>query len=134
MSRLYTRFSIILASLLLLVSVNIYAQDVNTTETTTTQTTQTASGPVTVEKHTVTTAVPAAKEVVATPTGYVSCSTVEAGWVNNVWLPAHRVCEYKNNPLGVNWIEGYWSCTQATDAGACTSWIWVAGHWVQANQ
>ncbi len=93
-------------------------------ETTTTTTT--------VERKTIITPVPVAKETIATPEGSVVCVTVDASWTGNVWIPTHRVCQYSNQPSGVAWVEGYWSCTEYTVAtGECTKWAWNAGHWEQ---
>ncbi|SRR5579883_1582555 len=99
-------------------------------QTTVTKVTESPTGEVTktVETTTVRTPVPAAKEVVATPAGYVRCNTIAAGWYKGVWYPEHRVCEYSNSPEGVAWIEGYWACTQATN-GECLAWDWRPGHW-----
>jgi hypothetical protein len=82
------------------------------------------------------TPVPSAKEEIATPTGYVNCFTVEAGWYKNAWVPEHRICQYEAQAgqtvtyEGVAWIESYWACTQYTDA-TCTKWEWKPGHWVK---
>lgn len=73
---------------------------------------------------------PAAKEVIATPQGYVKCYTVDAGWYQNLWVPAHKVCEYQNTTEGVAWVEGYWACNKHTQ-GECTNWEWRPGHWVK---
>lgn len=132
MTRVYTFLSLILSGLLLLTSINLYAAEQQATQTTetTTSTTQTPNGPVTVEKHVIRTNVPAAKEVIETPTGYVSCMSVPAGWVSDKWVPEHRVCKYENSPMGVSWVDGYWSCAQyKPDTGDCTNWMWVAAHW-----
>jgi hypothetical protein len=130
MLRAHTFLSVTLASLILLISTNIYAQQAKTTETTTTTTTQTSNGPVTVEKRVITTTVPAPKEVIETPTGYVSCATIPAGWVDANWVTEHKVCKYENATEGVAWVDSYWSCTQyKIDTGECTNWLWVAAHW-----
>lgn len=82
------------------------------------------------------TPVPSAKEEIATPTGYVNCFAVEAGWYKNAWIPEHRVCQYEAAPgqtvtyEGVAWIDSYWACTQYTDT-VCTKWEWKPGHWVK---
>src|SRR5207248_1014199 len=82
------------------------------------------------------TPVPSAKEMIATPDGFVNCFTVEAGWYKNAWVPEHRVCQYQNVPgqsvtyEGVAWVEGYWSCTGYMGA-TCTKWEWKSGHWVK---
>lgn len=129
MTRVYAFISLFIASLLLIVSTNLYAQDQKTTETTTT-TTETPTGSVTVEKHTITTTVPAAKEVIETPSGYASCASVPAAWVGDKWVPEHRVCKYENSSQGVAWVDGYWTCTQyKVETGECTNWNWVSAHW-----
>ena len=87
-------------------------------------------------KPTIMTPVPSAKEEIATPSGYVNCFTVEAGWVKNTWIPEHRVCQYESTPgqtvtyEGVGWIDSYWACTQYTET-TCTKWEWKPGHWVK---
>lgn len=133
MSRFHTTCSMMISSLLLILSSNTFAQDqATTTETTTTSTTETANGPVTVQKHVITTTVPTAKEVIETPAGFVSCDTIPAGWQDTIWVPAHRVCKYENSNLGVAWIEGYWSCVKyKIDTGECTNWKWIDAHWVK---
>lgn len=79
------------------------------------------------------TEVPAAKEVIVAPTGYTKCDTIAAGWVDNIWVPAHQVCQYASSSEGTAWIEGYWACTKYTeDNGVCTAWDWRPGHWVQS--
>lgn len=128
------RFNFILSALaglmMLFVSVNASAEEV--TSSTVTTTSESPEGGTVVKKVTTTkviTPVPAAKEVIAVPQGYVSCFTVEAGWYNNIWVPAHQVCQYENSAQGVVWIEGYWGCNAATPEGVCTNWEWKAGHW-----
>lgn len=79
--------------------------------------------------HTITTTIPAANSDMAIPEGFVSCATMDASWVDDVWVPAHKVCKYENASEGVAWIEGYWKCTKATMDGACTIWEWQNGHW-----
>ena len=130
MSRLQALFSVLMGSLLLTLALPALAAEGETETTTTTSTTQTANGPVTVEKKVIVTHVPAAKEVIETPTGFISCTTIDAAWVNDNWVPEHRVCKYDNSPKGVSWVDGYWSCVQyKADSGDCTNWKWVAAHW-----
>jgi hypothetical protein len=116
----------------LFVCINAQAQDKETTSITTT-TTQTPQGDTVVkevQKTTrIVTPVPTAKEIIKAPEGYVSCFTVEAGWFNNLWVPAHQVCQYEKASQGVAWIEGYWGCNKATTEGVCTNWEWKPGRW-----
>jgi hypothetical protein len=81
------------------------------------------------------TPVPAPKETVTAPAGYVSCATVKEGWYNNLWVPSHRVCKYNKFKEGAAWVDGYWACTvyKATGntTGTCTTWDWKPGHWVK---
>lgn len=131
-----TRFRLILSiffvSLFSLICCNVQAQDKETTTTTTT-TTQTPEGNTVVKevKKTtrIVTPVPAPKETVTPPQGYVNCFTVEEGWFNDIWVPTHQVCQYENTGEGVVWIEGYWGCNKATTDGVCSDWQWKAGHW-----
>jgi hypothetical protein len=75
--------------------------------------------------------VPAPKEVVMIPRGYVNCSVIPAGYDNNgYWVPKHRVCTYANQPGRAAWIEGYWSCPSYQNNGICRQWIWNSGRWV----
>lgn len=101
------------------------------TSSTTTTTTQTPEGATVVKEVTtrVVTPVPAAKENVPAPQGYASCFTVEAGWFNNIWVPAHQVCQYENMPEGSVWVSGYWGCNKMTPEGVCSNWEWKAGRW-----
>lgn len=117
----------------ILFSSYLYAQDEQVTETTTTTTKQTASGPVTVEKRTIVTTTPEPKEVIETPSGFVSCENLSAGWYNDVWVAGRRVCKYANSPLGLDYVQGYWTCSQYTiETGECNSWNWVSPHWEKA--
>jgi hypothetical protein len=136
MTGFHFRLSIFLCSLFMLfLGINAEAQNPDPGAATTTTTTTIRSpenGTVTkvVEtRRAVVTPVPEAKEVIATPQGYVSCFTVEAGWFNDVWVPTHRVCQYSNAGEGVVWVEGYWACNKATTEGVCTNWEWKAGRW-----
>jgi len=102
MSRFHIILSIMISMLFIFVSTDTLAQD---THTTTTTTTTSADGTV-VEKREITTTIPAPKEVLPIPSGYVSCFTVKAGWYQDVWVADRRVCTYSNAPQGVVWIEG----------------------------
>ncbi len=141
MLRILFIFSYLFATL---ISVNVQAAEAVTSVTTTveqpvenkTVTTTMSQSPdtgtvtkVVETRQTVVTPVPAAKEVIATPEGYMNCFNVEAGWFSNIWVPTHRVCQYDKNTEGVAWVEGYWGCNAATDKGVCTNWEWKAGHW-----
>lgn len=100
-----------------------------------TVTTTTSPSGATVEKRVVvTTTPPAAKEIIETPKGQVSCFQVAAGWNQDIWVPEHRVCQYPNQAsstqTGVAWVESYWACNQYTDT-TCTKWEWKPGHWVK---
>lgn len=83
-----------------------------------------------VERKVIVTPVPAPKQVIEAPQGYVNCVTVEAAWVGDSWIPEHQMCTYKNVSQGTTWVGSYWSCTKYTD-GNCTNWEWVPGHWEQ---
>jgi len=133
MTRIYYKLFVCIAGLMfLLVGVNAKAQGQDTTSTTTTTTETPEGGSVTKVVETtnraIVTPVPAAKEVIATPEGYVSCFYVQAGWFNNLWVPTHRVCQYNNTGEGVVWIEGYWGCNKSKE-DVCTNWEWRSGHW-----
>lgn len=132
MTRFHLGLSIFLSTLLsLLAAVNVQAEETTAVTTTTTQSALdgTVTKVVETTRKTITTPVPAPKEVIATPTGYVSCFNVEAGWFNNLWVPTHRVCQYANTGEGVAWIDSYWACNKATDDGVCTNWEWKPGRW-----
>lgn len=133
MTHVHFKLSIFLSGLLsLLVCINAQAQDKEITSTTTTTTLSPEGNTVVkeVKKTTrVITPVPTAKEVIAAPLGYVSCFRVEAEWFNDIWVPAHQVCQYENTPEGVVWVEGYWGCNKATPEGVCSNWEWKSGHW-----
>lgn len=85
----------------------------------------------------ITTAVPAPKETVAEPEGYVSCMTVEAGWQDKTWHEAYQVCRYdaqSETVQGEAWVAGHWQCSEYTVDSAsseCTAWDWKKGHWVE---
>ncbi len=104
---------------ILFLAFQINAQAQETTEVTTTTTT---SGPLMIV-----TPVPAPKEVVVIPQeGKKTCYQVEAGFVNNVWVPKHDVCQYN---VSKAWVDSYWKCTSHVDT-KCTGWDWVPGHYV----
>jgi hypothetical protein len=86
------------------------------------------------------TTVPAPKETVVIPVGYVNCFTVPAGWnYKNVWVAEHKVCQYTSangtKIQGIAWVDGYWACTKYRNVqptqGECTNWAWQSGHWVK---
>ncbi|RDI42699.1 hypothetical protein [Aquicella lusitana] len=121
MSRFNKGLFTFLCSLLSLV-IYTHAEAQTTTPTATTQ--------VVVEKPVIVTAVPAPKEVIATPAGYMNCFTVMAGWYKDVWVAEHRVCQYADSTSGVAWIEGYWMCNKYDlGEGKCTNWEWKAPRW-----
>ncbi len=92
-----------------------------------------ATTQVVVERPVIVTAVPAPKETIVTPSGYISCFSVKAGWYQDVWVAEHRVCQYPNTANGVAWVEGYWACTKySVDAGQCTNWEWKPARWEKA--
>ena len=85
------------------------------------------------------TPVPAPKQTVVIPEGYVNCFTVGAGWYKDVWYPEHRVCQYnqatQSTAQGDAYVEDHWACTKFLTSehlkGQCTNWDWVPGHWVK---
>lgn len=121
-NRLYMPM-VLLAPLFLCVS-NAQAQEAAKSTTTTTTTV-------------ITTAVPAPKETVSEPEGYVSCSTVAAGWMDKTWHEAYQVCKYDTKSATVQgeaWVAGHWQCSQYTVSAKqseCTSWDWSEGHWIK---
>lgn len=84
----------------------------------------------------ITTAVPAPKETVAEPEGYVSCTTIAAGWRDKTWHDAYKVCRYdakSTTVQGEAWVAGHWECSEYTvdgDQSECSAWDWTAGRWV----
>lgn len=81
-------------------------------------------------EETVTTTV-VEKNTIVSPTPKATCSAVAGHWEGNVWIATHDVCKYENRVEGVAWVSDYWSCTEATADGTCTSWTLVPGHWVK---
>jgi len=85
----------------------------------------------------ITTAVPAPKETIAEPEGYISCATVAAGWNGKTWHPEYKVCRYDTNNTTVEgeaWVAGHWECSEynVNDAQSeCTGWDWNEGRWVK---
>ena len=132
MKRFHFISPILLVSLLSVIGVNAYADD-NASTSVTTTTAQTPEGNTVVKEVTktvrISTPVPAPKEEIAAPQGYVTCFTVDEGWFNGTWVPSHKVCQYENSGEGVVWISGYWGCNKATNDGVCTNWEWKSGHW-----
>lgn len=134
---MWRKFSafIFAVSSLCLMSFNVFAQSSQTTtstegNTTTEVTTTTTPSGGTVVRKTITTEAPAPKVIVTTPSNYVNCFRVEAGWHNEIWVPAHQICQYQNSPQGAAWVEGYWACqSYKMDTGECTNWEWVDAHW-----
>jgi len=70
------------------------------------------------------------KYVIVTPAPKAVCTSVDAHWEGNTWVDTHNVCKYTNRTEGVAWVDAYWSCTQSSDDGTCTTWALVPGHWV----
>jgi hypothetical protein len=80
-------------------------------------------------KVAIVTRAPAPKEVASIPHGHYSCFRVDAGWYNNTWVPAHKVCKYRHaSAKHKMWVSGYWQC-DAFNSNNCTNWTWVSGHW-----
>jgi hypothetical protein len=77
---------------------------------------------------------PVAKEIVAAPAGYSKCFRVEESFYQDMWVPAHHICQYENihNKVIMLWISGYWACTKYNKekGGACYSWKWKPAHLV----
>jgi len=67
---------------------------------------------------------------ITTPAPVATCTNVASHWEGKIWVEAHNVCKYENRPEGVAWINDYWSCTEASADGKCTTWALVPGHWV----
>jgi hypothetical protein len=83
-----------------------------------------------VEKRVIVTTVPAPKETIVIPEGFINCFSVTAGWYQGTWVAQHNVCQYPNTPNGVAWVEGYWACTKYDiSQGQCTNWEWKSAHW-----
>ncbi len=148
MSRFHMSLAIVVSVFLsIFACINVQAQDQTTSSSTinaqgnqentvtTTKVRTSADGSTstkTIEtRHTVITSVPAADETISTPTGFISCVQIEAGWHDQVWIPAHKVCKYENSTQGVAWIEGYWRCNKATESGVCVIWEWISGRWTK---
>ncbi len=85
----------------------------------------------------ITTAVPAPRETVVEPEGYVSCEIMPAGWQDKTWHPEYKVCRYDTKTTtvkGEEWIAGHWQCSEYTMDSAqseCTGWDWSEGHWAK---
>jgi len=137
MSRLHLAIAVLFGTLLsAMIYISSQAQEttiVTAPTAATDTTTTTAVATVTPNGNVIVTPVPAPKEVVVTPQGYVNCFTVDAGWNGDLWVPAHRVCQYNNTDpsvQGVAWVEGYWACNTYTNQ-QCTNWVWKPGRWVK---
>jgi hypothetical protein len=128
MSRFYSSLSVLLAGFLsLTTSLCAHAQEATVVQVQ--------------EQPMIITTVPAPKEQIVVPQGYISCFVVAAGWsYNNTWAPEHKVCQYAPNNgtavQGVAWVDSYWACTQYKSSdrpkeGECTKWEWQPGHWVK---
>lgn len=100
------------------------------------QTTAESKTTTTTTSTVITSEVPAPKEVVVEPAGYVSCTTSIAGWQGKVWHPDYKVCRYEAKSAaikGETWVAGHWQCSEYTTTGSqtkCTNWDWAEGHWV----
>jgi hypothetical protein len=74
--------------------------------------------------------------VVAEPEGYVSCTTISAGWRDKTWHDEYKFCRCdtkRNTAEGDAWVAGHWECSEytvAADQSECTSWDWTLGRWV----
>ena len=97
-----------------------YAAQAQTTSTTTTTPTGTTT---VVEKRTI-----------VTPAPKGNCTTIAAHWEGNEWRDTYTLCKYENRKEGIAWISDYWSCSDYTANGNCTTWALVPGHWVNTAQ
>lgn len=77
--------------------------------------------------------IPAPREVVAIPTGYVNCKVIQETYADGSWRASHRVCYYHKKPGKAVWVEGYWYCPRYTNYGQCGSWTWRPGHWSKVD-
>lgn len=85
---------------------------------------------VTVKRVVIVTPVPAPKEVIVIPAGYVNCTVVPGRWMYSTWIPQHHVCRYAHNVKKVTWVEGYWACTKYSQmSGQCKHWKWHSSEW-----
>lgn len=71
------------------------------------------------------------KHIIVTPAPKANCTSVAGHWEGNIWVDTHSVCKYESRTEGAAWVSEYWSCTEATDDGTCTTWALVPGHWVK---
>lgn len=71
---------------------------------------------------------------IITPAPKGECTTVAAHFEGNIWKDSYTVCKYESRKEGIAWISDYWSCTESTADGNCTSWTLVPGHWVSTLQ
>jgi len=103
---------LIIASVIALFTLNVYAQDTTTTTVVPATTTVVERG------------------VITTPAPKAVCKTVPAHWEGDMWADTHSECSYTNRPEGVVWVDSYWSCSQASADGTCTTWTLVPGRWL----
>ena len=79
------------------------------------------------------TPVPAPREVMVVPAGYLKCEIVPGRWIYSTWIPEHRVCYAHAKDLHkVTWVAGYWACTKHTGTGRCKHWEWHSAHFHNA--
>lgn len=79
---------------------------------------------------TTTSQVTVAKPAIITPVPKAECTQIAAHWEGSTWVEAHDICKYTNRTEGVAWVSSYWTCTEATADGSCTSWSLVPGRWI----
>lgn len=81
------------------------------------------------------TPVPAAKESVIAPAGYSKCFIVKDSLYQQMWIPAHSVCQYEDvhGHVVSIWVSGYWACARYNkNTGVqCHAWVWKPAHLVQ---
>jgi len=70
------------------------------------------------------------RHVIESPAPKGTCTTIAAHWEGKEWRDSYTLCKYENRKEGVAWVSDYWSCTQYTADGQCTTWALVPGHWV----
>jgi hypothetical protein len=73
---------------------------------------------------------PVVRQIVVPPSGYVGCRISRDGFYDGMWVPGHQICRYSNLPGRVEWVSGYWACTEYNlDTGACGYWDWRSPRW-----